>query len=195
MKICSSKDCTFGGGPQRSIAFGRDKSRSDGLCRYCKICVKTYQEKYRKSPEGKAVKRAYDKSPEGKAKAKEYWRSPKRKAAQKGATKAYRKSAKGKASQKAARNTPEERVKRQARKASCWAERLGVIIRPEVCDGEGCNETEDTNGKPFDRHHWRGWSEEDGSWIDIQFMCRKCHPAADAKLRAARNLSGPPASK
>ena len=53
-----------------------------------------------------------------------------------------------------------------AYQAVTWAERFGLLIRPETCERCG-------SGAKLHAHHHNGYERE--HWIDVQYLCSPCH--------------------
>ena len=119
MKKCTK--CTL---EKTSSSFLRNSLTRDKLSSWCRQCTKEYLQEARKSPRGKAVRRAYDSSPKGKS-----------------VITAYNNSAKGKAAQRAAR------LKKYNMTETTWEEMLsrqgGVCA---ICKGPSA-------GKEFSVDH------------------------------------------
>lgn len=54
------------------------------------------------------------------------------------------------------------------------AKRRGILVPPETC--ENCGKSAKLDG-----HHWHGY--EPNHILDVQWLCRSCHRAADHLLR------------
>ena len=75
--------------------------------------------------------------------------------------------------------TPRDK-KKLAWCATHKAIRKGMLVRPRIC--EICGEEFPLKGKnKLQAHHYFGYEEK--HWLDIQWLCDKCHKAEHKKVR------------
>jgi len=142
--------------------FHRDKGKLKGRVSRCKVCKAAHHKEWRAIPGVKESIAEYQKE--------------------------YQQTDAGRASLKKKddkiRATPEGQQKYKARTAVYNAVKAGRMIKPERCQWAGpvgldlhiCEETQ------VEAHHHHGY--EPDSWLDVQWVCKEHHVAAD-KLKDA----------
>lgn len=132
--------------------FSKDRTCTDSLDCYCKVCRN-------------AVVKQYQQTEKGKASIKRYAQSDKRKAYQKAYQKQYQRTEKCKTTRKHYFiRHPEHR---KARDAVSIAITVGRLPRLDTLLCHYCP-------KPAQQyHHWHGYAPE--HWLDVVPVCRDCH--------------------
>ena len=75
------------------------------------------------------------------------------------------------------RTTREERdLRKLAYKAFNKAISDGLIVRPTKCESDYTDHSSGT----IEAHHFLGYEPE--HWLDIRWLCRKCHRKEDVKM-------------
>ena len=137
--------------------FHKNKESPDGLQWWCKKCTRAYISNWEQTKVGKESKAKSRKLADETGRTKEYNRK-------------YYTSPKGLLASKNNRERNSEKV--QARNEFRKAMLRGKISYPKRC--LKCHHTTQTEA-----HHYNGYDET--HWLDVVFLCRKCHRKEDHK--------------
>lgn len=154
--------------------FGKDKSRKDGHCHYCKECAtnrrhtpqyQTWLKQYYQSEKYKI----YQKSEKFKVIQRRYWQTEKAKEAHRFRCQCYSQTEKGKANHR--KNTKQFNIRHperyKAHTAVMRAIKFGKLPRPDTRLCHYCP-------KPAQEYHyWHGYAPE--HWLDVVPVCQICH--------------------
>jgi hypothetical protein len=181
-----TKACRACGIEKPDSEFTRVKQNRDGLCSYCKACVRERSKKHYYEQGGREAAAAKSPGRWERTKARygpvalAYSRSEKGKAVRRAVRKKWLASEAGKAWRR--EYDQKNRHKCQAADAVRYALRTGRLVRPEACSHCGAV------GK-ITAHHHLGYAVEHR--LHVQWLCVPCHRKADRGLLLANEIDAP----